>query len=120
MREVHSAEELEAALRAPVALLFKHSTACAISAMAQREVARVAQLCPDVPVCVVDVHAQRTLSNQLADRLDIIHHSPQAILVCGGAPVWHASHFAITRAVVEAQLVQARGRTGADSAGHAS
>jgi bacillithiol system protein YtxJ len=104
MQPIHSPEELEAAIRAPVALLYKHSETCPISAMALREVAHVAGAYPELPVYVVDVHTQRGLSRGIAARFDIRHESPQAILLRAGEPVWHASHFRVTAQAVEREL----------------
>lgn len=104
MRSIQSPEELEGAFQAPVALLYKHSETCPISAMALREVAHVATAHPDLPVYVVDVLAQRGLARGIAARLDIRHESPQAILLRDGEPVWHASHFRVTAQAVGERL----------------
>ncbi|HEU4628451.1 MAG TPA: bacillithiol system redox-active protein YtxJ [Gemmatimonadaceae bacterium] len=104
MQHIQSPEELEDAIQAPIALLYKHSETCPISAMALREVAHLAEAYPELPVYVVDVHAQRGLARGIAARFDIRHESPQAILLRDGAPVWHASHFRVTARALEAQL----------------
>lgn len=79
-------------------LIFKHSTTCPISAAARSEVQAYLNAAGDAPAAVeVLVIEQRPLSNQIADRFQIRHESPQAILVRDGQAVWHASHRAITR-----------------------
>ena len=104
MQRIQSPEELEDAIQAPVALLYKHSETCPISAMALREVAHVAAAYPELPVYVVDVQAQRGMARGIAARFDIRHESPQAILLRGGEAVWHASHFRVTARALEARL----------------
>ena len=101
MHTVASTTDLETALRAPVALLYKHSDTCPISAMAHREIANLAADHPELPVYVVNVHAQRAIARDIAERFTIRHESPQVILLRDGAPVWHASHYGVTARAVE-------------------
>ena len=101
---VESAEDIEQALAAPVALLYKHSETCPVSAMAQREIDRLDDHNPDLDIWVVDVHAQRALSREIAERFTIRHESPQAILVRGGAAVWHSSHYGVTARAIAGEL----------------
>ena len=107
MHRLTTAEELDEALQAPQILLFKHSTMCPVSGFALQEVATLADAHPELPVYLIDVHAQRALSNELADRLAVRHESPQALLLRDGQLVWHASHFGVTRGKVEAVLEEA-------------
>lgn len=96
--------DLEAALGRDRAMLFKHSTACPISGMAHQEVMDFMEEHPEVPVYLVNVLAQGELSRGVAERLEIRHASPQAILLVQGKPVWHASHSSITAGVLARQL----------------
>jgi len=90
-----SADQLDAVLAAPAALVYKHSTRCPISAMAHEEMRDLAERRPDVPLYIVDVHAQRGVSREIAERLGVTHHSPQLILVVNGEAAWDVSHFEI-------------------------
>ena len=100
---------LDALLAAPVAVVYKHSTRCPISAMAQEEMRTLLARQPDAPVFVVDVNAQQALSRELAERFAVEHHSPQVILLVRGEPAWHVSHFQVTADAVEAKLAAAAG-----------
>jgi bacillithiol system protein YtxJ len=93
MQSLTSLDELDTVLKAPLAVVYKHSTRCPISALAASEVADFADEHPDVPVYVVDVISNRALSREVAARLEVTHHSPQAIVLAGGRVVWHGSHF---------------------------
>lgn len=75
----------------PLAVLYKHSPICGISAGAIEEVRTFAEDHPDVPVYVVDVLGQRSLSQQLERQLGIEHESPQVIVLRNGKPKWHRS-----------------------------
>ncbi len=75
----------------PLAVLYKHSPACIISAGAMQEVRTFADDHPDIPVYVVDVLGQRSLSQQLERQLGIEHESPQVIVLKNGKPKWNRS-----------------------------
>ena len=89
-------ELLEASKTQPI-LIFKHSTRCSISAAAldrldrQWEEGEMNQ----VRTYFLDLIRFREVSNLVAEKLDIVHQSPQAILLKGGKPIYEASHFGI-------------------------
>lgn len=87
-------------------LLFKHSTRCPISARAYEEVSAYLQNQPNeqLDYAMIDVIADRPVSNEAAESLNIKHESPQVILVIQGAPVWHISHSHITTEVLRGKL----------------
>ena len=87
---------LEEALKAEQAMLFKHSPRCPVSVWALTEVEEFARRRPATPVYLVDVLAQRPLSQRIAADLGIPHESPQAILLQRGKPLWHGSHSEVT------------------------
>ncbi len=71
-------------------IIFKHSPRCIISKWAWRDFeAAIAQT--DL-VFLVDVINCRGLSNELASHLQIIHQSPQVLVLKKGVCVYHASH----------------------------
>jgi bacillithiol system protein YtxJ len=90
----------ESAVR-PV-FIFKHSTACSISAAAYRHVAKYSQSATeaDPEVYIVKVIEDRPVSNQIADELVIQHKSPQLILVKDRAVVWSSSHYGINEQAI--------------------
>lgn len=74
--------------------VFKHSTACPVSARAAREVEALES---DLPVYWVNVREQRELSTWIAEALGVRHESPQLILVRDGRAAKSWSHFEVTR-----------------------
>jgi bacillithiol system protein YtxJ len=44
-------------------------------------------------VYLVDVVNSRPLSRYIAERVGVVHASPQAIILRAGVPAWHGSHF---------------------------
>ncbi len=90
----------------PLAVLYKHSPACGLSSIAMEEVKVLSDEYPDVPVLMVDVLGQRTLSDAIEARFRIRHESPQAIILKDGAPVWHGSHRQVTLRRMSAELAE--------------
>jgi bacillithiol system protein YtxJ len=96
-------EELDGFLDAKGSgLVFKHSTRCPVSAEAEKELRRFIRDHPQVAAYRVLVIESRPVSNAIAEKLDVPHASPQAILVREGAPVWTGSHWEITAAALAA------------------
>jgi bacillithiol system protein YtxJ len=77
-------------------LLFKHSHACGASAEALDElVDHLNADTLDARYAMVTVQTHRDISNAVAARLGVRHHTPQAILVRRRRAVWSASHFRV-------------------------
>lgn len=100
---ITSVEQLENLLRdhrkcKGLLLLFKHSTACPISASALEEVRAFCREKPaGLKVAMVLVIEHRKVSNAVAERFQVQHQSPQVLLIEGGRVKWHTSHRNITR-----------------------
>jgi bacillithiol system protein YtxJ len=71
-------------------VVFKHSTACPISAAAYREMEKF-----EGDVSLVVVQTARDVSRELASITGIRHESPQVLVLRDGKAVWNASHFQI-------------------------
>ena len=79
--------------------VYKHSTACPISAAAA-DVVRGHSF--DRPVYWVNVIEQRRLSNWVADAYGVRHQSPQLLRISGGKVAAQWSHFDINPANLSA------------------
>ena len=104
LRTLHDEEEFDRAVTAGVTVLYKHSDRCFTCRRSLRQMERLAEERPDVPVYIVDVIGQRALSSRIAESLGVPHESPQAILIQDGRPVWSGSHFAVTAEALEREL----------------
>lgn len=107
--ELGSETELDAALRAPLVFVYKHSPICGQSDRAEREVQRFRDGHPEVEVLLVDVIGSRPLSRRIAERTGVEHESPQILLFREGTVVAHASHRGVTSPAMEAMVRAARG-----------
>ncbi|HVP18217.1 MAG TPA: bacillithiol system redox-active protein YtxJ [Spirochaetia bacterium] len=83
-------------------LVFKHSTACGVSARAARQVEALQTI---LPIYWVNVREQRDISNWIAQAYQVTHESPQLILLKDGKPdkVWN--HFQVNRELIEKALL---------------
>ena len=79
------------------ALLFKHSTRCSISSMALSRFESEWELTPDqCDLYYIDLIAYRPVSNEIAERTNVMHQSPQAILLIDGKVKYQNSHNGIS------------------------
>ena len=74
-------------------LIYKHSNRCGVCWAAKRRLEAVDT--DQLPIYMVDVVADRALSNMIADRFGVIHESPQAILLRDGEAILVKSHSSI-------------------------
>ena len=83
-------------------IIFKHSPICPVSFRAKKEVDNYLDSLDKTPeIEWIDVIANRTRSNEIADLLEIRHESPQIILLDhSGKVIWHGSHGQITQKVL--------------------
>ncbi len=76
-------------------VVFKHSTACVTSAHALGQFEEFVSVEKDLKFAILMVIQDRTMSNLIAEQLNIRHESPQVIVIRDGCSVWHASHWMI-------------------------
>ena len=93
MHKIATEADVATVLAEPLAVVYKHSPICPTSGMAYREMRSLRRIHEDVPVYLVDVVNSRPLSRYIAERVGVVHASPQAIILRAGVPAWHGSHF---------------------------
>ena len=82
--------------------IFKHSTRCSISSMAKNRLERSWNPSnKNIPVYYLDLLSFRLLSNEVAVRFNLMHESPQLLLIQKGELKAHASHSAISSSLIE-------------------
>ena len=102
----------------PLVIVYKHSPTCGLCDIAIDEVEAFLETRPATDVRLVDVLAQRPLSNAMERSFGIRHESPQAIVLRHGTPVWHGSHRRVTAAQLATAIAAAP--DGAERAGSAT
>ena len=74
-------------------LIFKHSTRCSISRFVLNAfIANYGYSPQDFGAWYLDLLVYRSISNRIAQRLDVVHESPQLIVLKNGKTLESASH----------------------------
>jgi bacillithiol system protein YtxJ len=73
-------------------LIFKHSTRCSISRMALKQFENEFNLADQVIPYFLDLLEYRPISNEIASRFQVVHQSPQLILIKDGNAIYDVSH----------------------------
>lgn len=81
----------------PIAI-FKHSTRCGISSMViKRFINSFDEELKDFKVYYLDLLSYRDISNEIGYTFQVLHQSPQLLVVKNGEVISHASHYDIAR-----------------------
>mgnify|MGYP006150833601 CR=1 FL=1 len=75
-----------------VVFIFKHSTRCSVSRMALKQFENEFNSHDSVETYFLDLIAYRDVSNEIATRFQVVHQSPQLVLIKEGKSVYNASH----------------------------
>ncbi|WP_406683514.1 bacillithiol system redox-active protein YtxJ [Seonamhaeicola sp. MEBiC1930] len=77
-------------------LIFKHSTRCGISGMVMNHFVNAYHLNEDdVDLYFLDLLNYRSVSDEVGYKFQVIHESPQLLVIKNGVTLAHASHGAI-------------------------
>ena len=73
--------------------IFKHSTRCGISRMVLKQFESDFNLNEDqIDLNFLDLLVYRDISNEIAERFQVMHESPQILIIRNGVVVAHSSH----------------------------
>ena len=88
-------------------VIFKHSTRCSVSRMALKQFENefdLASLDQKVLLYFLDLLEYRGISNEIAARFNVIHQSPQLLLIQNRKSVYAVSHSDIDAEVLKEKL----------------
>lgn len=80
-------------------LLFKHSTSCNISADAWQELQM-----STFDVHYLDLLTYRPISNAIAEQYNVLHKSPQVLVIKNGKCIYNESHWRIKNEDIQQYL----------------
>lgn len=93
MNRIEQLDEIAAISKQLPVAIFKYSTTCGVSRTVLRSFER------DYPIeegsiklYFLDLHAYREISNEVAHRFQVVHQSPQILVIKNGVVIHHASH----------------------------
>lgn len=91
-----SLDEIEKESFEKPVILFKHSTRCSISRFVWNRFQQEYYI-PNEKAALyfLDLLAYRSVSNEVAEKFDVIHQSPQVIVIKDGKAIYNDSHDAI-------------------------
>jgi bacillithiol system protein YtxJ len=96
---LNNLEQLDAILdksKTKTQVVFKHSTRCGISRMVMNQFVEAYQLTEnDLDLYYLDLLSYREVSNEVGYKFQVMHESPQILVVKNEVVVSHASHGAI-------------------------
>jgi bacillithiol system protein YtxJ len=76
-------------------VIFKHSTRCGISRMVMNQFADAFNVDSNLDLYYLDLLSYRDVSNEIGYKFQVMHQSPQLLIIKNGVAVAHASHGAI-------------------------
>lgn len=86
-------------------VIFKHSTTCGISRMVLNGFGSTYSFDKDqIDLYFLDLHSYREVSNEVGFKFQVMHQSPQLLVIKNGVVVAHDSHGAISRISLEEYL----------------
>ena len=96
LTSVEQLEKIKYNSEAKTQLIFKHSTRCGVSRMVMRQFEESYGFSKDdFDVYFLDLLGYRDVSNAIASLFQVVHQSPQLVVVKNGVVADHASHGAI-------------------------
>ncbi len=88
--------EIEAKSITKTQVIFKHSTRCGISRMVLSQFESEFEVSENsLDLYYLDLLNHRDISNAIAERFNVIHESPQLLIIKNGTAVANASHGSI-------------------------
>jgi bacillithiol system protein YtxJ len=72
--------------------IFKHSTRCSISRFALKQFENEFDSADATETYFLDLIEHRDVSNEIASRFQVVHQSPQLLLIKNGQSVYDVSH----------------------------
>ena len=90
-------DEIDEISKTKPVVLFKHSTRCSISRMALKQFdAEFNYPEEKIDWYLLDLLNHRDLSNEIASRYNVVHQSPQIVVIRNGKAVFNVSHDSIS------------------------
>ena len=76
-------------------VVFKHSTRCGISRMVMNQFVDAFDVDSNLELYYLDLLSYRDVSNEIGYKFQVMHQSPQLLIIKNGVAIAHASHGAI-------------------------
>ena len=102
LTSIEQLKEIEERSKTKPQFIFKHSTTCGISRMVFGMFSKSYPFDENrADLYYLDLHAYRPVSNEVGIVFQVLHQSPQLLVIKNGETVFHTSHGAITEVNLE-------------------
>jgi bacillithiol system protein YtxJ len=96
LNSIEHLKEIEAKSETKTQVIFKHSTRCGISRMVLSQFEKDFDTSStNLDLHFLDLLNHRDISNAIAERFNVVHESPQLLIIKNGIAVSNASHGSI-------------------------
>lgn len=95
LTDVSQLDEIEERSKTKTQVIFKHSTRCGISSMVMNQFVSMYDLELNLDLYYLDLLSYRNVSNEAGYKFQVMHESPQLLVIKNRIAVAHASHGAI-------------------------
>ncbi|WP_296313821.1 bacillithiol system redox-active protein YtxJ [Winogradskyella sp. UBA3174] len=95
LNDVSQLENIKEKSESKTQFVFKHSTTCGISRMVMKQFVAAYDLNNNADLHYLDLLSYRDVSNEVGYKFQVMHQSPQLLVIKNGVVVAHDSHGAI-------------------------
>lgn len=92
LNNIEQLNEIEDQSKTKTQLIFKHSTRCGISRMVMNQFVANYDLDLNADLYYLDLLKYRDVSNEISQKFQVLHESPQLLVIKKGTVVAHESH----------------------------
>ena len=92
LNTVSQLDDIAKQSKAKTQLVFKHSTRCGISRMVMNQFVSAYDIDINADLYYLDLLSYRDVSNEVGYKFQVMHQSPQLLVIKNGVAVAHASH----------------------------
>lgn len=93
--DVSQLVDIDKSSKTKTQVIFKHSTRCGISSMVMSQFVSMYDVDSNLDLYYLDLLSHRDVSNEVGYKFQVMHQSPQILIIKNGTTVAHASHGAI-------------------------
>ncbi len=104
LTEVSALDQIAEDSKSKLQVIFKHSTRCGISKMAMKQFEAEFDYEGKIVAHYLDLLNYREVSNAIAEKFDVVHQSPQIVVLKDGEAVHHASQDSISAKAIAAYI----------------
>ncbi|MFK7782748.1 bacillithiol system redox-active protein YtxJ [Psychroserpens sp.] len=95
LNSISQLEDISERSKTKTQVVFKHSTRCGISSMVMNQFVSMYDLDANIDLYYLDLLSHRDVSNEVGYKFQVMHQSPQLLIIKNGVTVAYASHGAI-------------------------